>query len=399
MARGLRFLRSGAVRPARAIPKLHFVEHRYANDPTNWWVPNARLRRGDAAQRRLRDRRPPGGGGLSSAGARSRRPTAAGAVYPRKEDGARDDRSGDDLERAEQQVALGPRARSRTGAASREMARLAGAGDPRREPARCRACSAACRRSTRSSSDGSTGKGVLDHDGRGRGARLSARLEPLADRRVAGEDRRDPAVTDKPVWVTEVGVSTFGAEEVQAWGLRRTAELLIGRAPRIHWYSLYDLPRDLGGDDAPQGGRGLVLLPPLPHGAAARGRHAEAARCEDFARLRARRWASASGSTSRTTGSTRRSRWMRRLGVRHLRTGLSWADSFRPDALDWFDRQMEALRDFDVTRHLLLHARAPRPRAAPHQPAAGAGGVRRVLRRDGAPLCGGGGGRRSSAHA
>jgi len=21
-------------------PKLHFVEHRYADDPTNWWVPN-----------------------------------------------------------------------------------------------------------------------------------------------------------------------------------------------------------------------------------------------------------------------------------------------------------------------------------------------------------------------
>ena len=40
---------------------------------------------------------------------------------------------------------------------------------------------------------------------------------------------------------------------------------------------------------------------------------------------------------------------MRRLGVRHLRTGLSWADSFRPNALDWFDRQMEALADFDVT--------------------------------------------------
>src|SRR5918993_407453 len=41
--------------------------------------------------------------------------------------------------------------------------------------------------------------------------------------------------------------------------------------------------------------------------------------------------------------------WMKRLGVRHLRTGLSWADSFRPNALDWFDRQMEALADFDVT--------------------------------------------------
>ena len=40
---------------------------------------------------------------------------------------------------------------------------------------------------------------------------------------------------------------------------------------------------------------------------------------------------------------------MKRLGVTYLRTGLSWADSFRPNALDWFDRQMEALADFDVT--------------------------------------------------
>ena len=84
------------------------------------------------------------------------------------------------------------------------------------------------------------------------------------------------AVTDKPVWVTEVGVSSFGSEEVQAWGVQKTAELLIGRAPRLHWYSLYDLPQHLGGDDAAPRGRGLVLLPPLPHGPAARGRHAEA---------------------------------------------------------------------------------------------------------------------------
>jgi beta-xylosidase len=40
---------------------------------------------------------------------------------------------------------------------------------------------------------------------------------------------------------------------------------------------------------------------------------------------------------------------MKRLGVKYLRTGLSWADSYRPNALDWFDRQMEALGDFDVT--------------------------------------------------
>lgn len=40
---------------------------------------------------------------------------------------------------------------------------------------------------------------------------------------------------------------------------------------------------------------------------------------------------------------------LRRLGVRHLRTGLSWADSFRPQAEAWFDRQMKAIEEFDVT--------------------------------------------------
>ena len=37
------------------------------------------------------------------------------------------------------------------------------------------------------------------------------------------------------------------------------------------------------------------------------------------------------------------------LGVRYLRTGISWADSFRPNALAWFDQQMQALEDFEVT--------------------------------------------------
>jgi beta-xylosidase len=40
---------------------------------------------------------------------------------------------------------------------------------------------------------------------------------------------------------------------------------------------------------------------------------------------------------------------MRDLGVTYLRTGLSWADSLRPDAQAWFDRQMRALEPFDVT--------------------------------------------------
>jgi beta-xylosidase len=42
-------------------------------------------------------------------------------------------------------------------------------------------------------------------------------------------------------------------------------------------------------------------------------------------------------------------KWLRLLGVKHLRTGLSWADSFRPNAEAWFDRQMQAIAEFDVT--------------------------------------------------
>ena len=35
--------------------------------------------------------------------------------------------------------------------------------------------------------------------------------------------------------------------------------------------------------------------------------------------------------------------------MKYLRTGLSWADSFRPNADAWFDRQMQALAEFEVT--------------------------------------------------
>ena len=50
------------------------------------------------------------------------------------------------------------------------------------------------------------------------------------------------AVTKRPVWISEIGASSFGAEEVQLFGLERMAELLVGKVERIHWYSLYDLP-------------------------------------------------------------------------------------------------------------------------------------------------------------
>ncbi|HLI77770.1 MAG TPA: hypothetical protein VKV02_12560, partial [Acidobacteriaceae bacterium] len=41
-------------------------------------------------------------------------------------------------------------------------------------------------------------------------------------------------------------------------------------------------------------------------------------------------------------------RWMQSHNVDYLRTGLSWADSYRPNAEAWFDRQMTALEPFRV---------------------------------------------------
>src|SRR5260221_12544254 len=50
------------------------------------------------------------------------------------------------------------------------------------------------------------------------------------------------AVTRKPVWVSEAGVSFFGAEEVQLFGLQRTADPLLPLVQRVHRDTFLDLP-------------------------------------------------------------------------------------------------------------------------------------------------------------
>ena len=155
------------------------------------------------------------------------------------------------------------------------------------------------------------------------------------------------AVTALPVWVSEVGVSTFGADEVQVFGLERTFEKLTGLAPRIHWYSLFDLPRAWPATTRHKEAEGssyyrhfyMGLLdedgsPKLaldtfrkctPEFGLCQWFHFEDHRLDDAVR------------------------WMEDLGVTYLRTGLSWADYYRPGALDWFDRQMKALERFETT--------------------------------------------------
>jgi beta-xylosidase len=155
------------------------------------------------------------------------------------------------------------------------------------------------------------------------------------------------AATDKPVWVTEVGVSSFGSEEVQAWGVGRTADLLIGQAPRLFWYSLYDLPRAWEATTRHREAEGssyyrhfhMGLLredgSPKPALEAFRPHAAQMGICQWF-----------HFQDHRLDDAVKR---LRDLGVRHVRTGLSWADRGREGALDWFDRQMEALSEFDTT--------------------------------------------------
>jgi len=155
------------------------------------------------------------------------------------------------------------------------------------------------------------------------------------------------AVTDLPVWVTEVGISSFGAEEVQEFGLRRTAELLIGRVPRIHWYSLYDLPMAWEATTRHKEAEGSSYY---------RHFHMGLLREDGTPKLALKHF-------SDYTPEMGICQWfhfedhrlhpaiktLKDIGVKKLRTGLSWADWLRPDAEKWFDHVMTSLEDFDLT--------------------------------------------------
>ena len=155
------------------------------------------------------------------------------------------------------------------------------------------------------------------------------------------------SVTDLPVWVSEAGTSSFGAEEVQQFGLTRCAELLISRVERIHWYSLFDLPRAWPATTRHREAEGSSYY---------RHFYMGLLREDGTPKLALRNFSEYTPGLGicqwfhfedpRLDAAVR---WLRDLGVRHLRTGLSWADSFRPDAERWFDRQMKALESFDTT--------------------------------------------------
>lgn len=154
-------------------------------------------------------------------------------------------------------------------------------------------------------------------------------------------------VTSLPVWVTEVGVSSFGAEEVQEFGVQRTFELLTGRAPRIFWYSLYDLPAHWEATTRHKEAEGSSYY---------RHFHMGLLKEDGTPKLAMRHFKKYTPELGicqwfhyHDHRLEEAVEWLKTLGVKYLRTGLSWADSFREGADEWFDRQMEALRDFEVT--------------------------------------------------
>ncbi len=152
------------------------------------------------------------------------------------------------------------------------------------------------------------------------------------------------AVTAKPIWVSEAGASSFGAEEVQVFGLQRTAQLLLELVERVHWYSLLDLPATWTATTRHKESEGSAYYRHYYMGLLREdGTPKEAANyfppglgiCQWF-----------HFEDHRLDLAVE---WLHKLGVQHLRTGISWADSFRPHAEEWFDRQMAALDEFNTT--------------------------------------------------
>lgn len=151
-------------------------------------------------------------------------------------------------------------------------------------------------------------------------------------------------VTDKAVWVSEAGVSSFGAEEVQVFGIQRTAELLLPIVDRVHWYSLYDLPATWTATTRHKEAEGSAYYRHYYMGVLREDGSPKLARAHFPEGLGICQWFHF--EDHRLEGSVE---WLRKLNVNYLRTGLSWADSFRPNADAWFDRQMHAVEEFSTT--------------------------------------------------
>jgi beta-xylosidase len=155
------------------------------------------------------------------------------------------------------------------------------------------------------------------------------------------------AIGDKPVWVSEAGASSFGADEVQAFGMKRTAELLLPLVERVHWYSLMDLPATWTATTRHKEAEGSAYY---------RHYYMGLFREDGSPKLAAEEFPEGLGICQWFHYDDHRLDFaveqLKKIGVKYLRTGVSWADWFRENSEVWFDRQMSAVDEFDTTMTL-----------------------------------------------
>ena len=267
-------------------PKLHLVEHEYARDWTNWWIPNAAC---SAAMLRIAGfeilEHPEADVFLCRA---CEPPKGAGAVYPaRPEAAARTAADRDPRGRARAMIEAvkiwnEPNNKSHWDPLlDPEWDRFARDGDPRRP--------------------GDRGREPRPHARARRDVADRSALHPPADRQGVLDAVDVVAVHGFPLdwnlwqideWpdkldeirtvTRQAGLGDRGRRLVVrrrgGAGLGREAHRRAARRARAAHPLVQPLrpAQDLGGHHAPQGGGGLVLLPAFPHGPAARGRHAQA---------------------------------------------------------------------------------------------------------------------------
>lgn len=158
------------------------------------------------------------------------------------------------------------------------------------------------------------------------------------------------AAGGKPLWATEVGVSSLASETLQAWAVDATMESLLPHVERIYWYSLMDLPEKWQAVTRHAGSEGSAYF-----------RHFRMGVCGADGRPKPAAEKLAHWAQTADVGVCEWVYWWERdrldlmverlqaLGIRHVRTGLGWADWERHWAQEWFDLVMERLAPFEVT--------------------------------------------------
>lgn len=147
---------------------------------------------------------------------------------------------------------------------------------------------------------------------------------------------------DRPVWVTETGASSFLSEEKAAWGVRRLTRILRGET--VQWYTLLDLVPEVEATTRHKSAEGSGYYRHFHFGLLRHDGTPKAALREFDPEFGICQWFQFQDERSLDLAV----RWLERLGVRRVRTGLSWSESMLEGGWDWLDTIMAALEPFDV---------------------------------------------------